>query len=724
MRNWPLLLAALAALVLTGGVPAEPVEPLCAPGAGGLRPSTDIYCMELVARPEVPAFAGMVELGRAASPLDIAVSVAGNQRYQATLVLDQLPDPAALGDFTTFVAWVAPPSLEPLTYLGPLKVGRNPLGEIGFDKFLVFVSAEPDARPRSEWTKLVARGMSPSIRMQQHSMLMVAGTQPEAEHDHAAMEETSGDRLVPPAKWFMPPMRPNTPIMPMPAMMEMEPPAVPFLPGVGLDPASLPEAVPQKLVRVRNGDTLELTAGLVRRTLLGRPVVMYAYNRQYPGPLIQADQGDILYVRFKNEIDLPSAVHWHGIRLENWSDGVPGVTQAPVEPGGEFLYKVTFKDAGIYWYHPHLREDIQQDLGLYGNILVKSKRPDAFGPANREETLILDDLVLGERGLLPYGKEHATHALMGRFGNVMLVNGSPDYSLEVKRGEVVRFYVTDVSNVRSFNLTFPGARMKLVGADVGRYEREEWVESVPIAPAQRYIVDVRFPTAGTVPLMNQVQAIDHNIGTFFADFDTLGRVAVAAEPARPDHRAAFETLRENRDVVTEIDAYRQWFTKPAEKELLLTLRLGEIAFGVRQMMLRDQLYSHPVEWSGTMPMMDWLTTTAQAEWVMRDPATGHENMAIDWKFKLGDIVKIRLANDRATLHPMPHPIHLHGQRFLVLAHNDVPATNLVWKDTILVPVGGTVDLLVEMSNPGKWMMQCHIAEHLEAGMMGVFEVTR
>ncbi|MEZ4589395.1 MAG: multicopper oxidase domain-containing protein [Gemmatimonadales bacterium] len=86
-------------------------------------------------------------------------------------------------------------------------------------------------------------------------------------------------------------------------------------------------------------------------------------------------------------------------------------------------------------------------------------------------------------------------------------------------------------------------------------------------------------------------------------------------------------------------------------------------------------------------MMDWLTTTAQAEWVMRDPATGHENMAIDWKFKLGDIVKIRLANDRATLHPMPHPIHMHGQRFLVLAHNDVPATNLVWKDTILVPVG-------------------------------------
>jgi FtsP/CotA-like multicopper oxidase with cupredoxin domain len=142
------------------------------------------------------------------------------------------------------------------------------------------------------------------------------------------------------------------------------------------------------------------------------------------------------------------------------------------------------------------------------------------------------------------------------------------------------------------------------------------------------------------------------------------------------------------------------------------------------MLLRDQMYSNPVEWSGTMPMMDWLVTGQQVEWVLREPSTGRENMAVDWTFRLGDVAKIRLANDRNTLHPMPHPIHLHGQRFLVLSYNDVPNRNLVWKDTILIPVGGTVDLLVEMSNPGKWMMHCHVAEHLESGMMGVFTVTR
>ena len=154
-------------------------------------------------------------------------------------------------------------------------------------------------------------------------------------------------------------------------------------------------------------------------------------------------------------------------------------------------------------------------------------------------------------------------------------------------------------------------------------------------------------------------------------------------------------------VVTDIDRYRQWFAKPPDRQLLLTLRLGKLPAGVMQMQKKDVAYAHPVELSGTMPMMDWLATTRDAVWVMRDPASGKENMDIRWAFRLGEMVKIRLANDRTSLHPMPHPIHLHGQRFLVLSQNGVPSTNLVWKDTVLLPVGTTADVLVEMSNPGK-----------------------
>lgn len=257
---------------------------------------------------------------------------------------------------------------------------------------------------------------------------------------------------------------------------------------------------------------------------------------------------------------------------------------------------------------------------------------------------------------------------------------------------------------------------------MGRYERESWIESVAIAPAQRYIVDVRFPDAGEYPVMNRVQAIDHNIGTFYPEYDTLGVIAAGGAPVEPDFAADFERLRTNRDVVADIGRYRAWFAKAPDRRLRLSLRLGELPFGIMQMLRRDVLYSHPVEMSGTMPMMDWIPTGNEVHWIMRDLGSGLENMAIDWTYRVGDVVKIRIANDRSSLHPMPHPIHLHGQRFLVLSHNEVPNDNLVWKDTVLIPVGGTVDLLVEMSNPGKWMMHCHIAEHLESGMMGVFTV--
>jgi FtsP/CotA-like multicopper oxidase with cupredoxin domain len=107
---------------------------------------------------------------------------------------------------------------------------------------------------------------------------------------------------------------------------------------------------------------------------------------------------------------------------------------------------------------------------------------------------------------------------------------------------------------------------------------------------------------------------------------------------------------------------------------------------------------------------------------MRDPATGKENMAVDWSFRRGEVLKLRLFNERRSFHAMQHPIHIHGQRFLVLAVNGVPNENLVWKDTVLVPAGSTVDVLLELSNIGRWMLHCHIAEHLSAEMMMAFTV--
>jgi FtsP/CotA-like multicopper oxidase with cupredoxin domain len=130
-----------------------------------------------------------------------------------------------------------------------------------------------------------------------------------------------------------------------------------------------------------------------------------------------------------------------------------------------------------------------------------------------------------------------------------------------------------------------------------------------------------------------------------------------------------------------------------------------------------------IEWEDDMVDVNRITTPANMRWKLVDRDTGDENAAIDWRFKLGDQVKIRLLNEMAGDHPMHHPFHVHGAgRFLVLSRDELPESNLVWKDTVLVRTGETVDILLDVTNVGVWMAHCHIAEHHESGMMFSFNV--
>ena len=118
-----------------------------------------------------------------------------------------------------------------------------------------------------------------------------------------------------------------------------------------------------------------------------------------------------------------------------------------------------------------------------------------------------------------------------------------------------------------------------------------------------------------------------------------------------------------------------------------------------------------------------MTTPANMRWKLVDRDTGAENAQIDWTFRVGDQVKLRLVNEMDSDHPMPHPFHVHGAgRFLILARDGVVEPNLAWKDTVLVRTGETVDILLDVTNPGRWMAHCHIAEHHESGMMFSFNV--
>jgi suppressor of ftsI len=324
---------------------------------------------------------------------------------------------------------------------------------------------------------------------------------------------------------------------------------------------------------------------------------------------------------------------------------------------------------------------------------------------------------------VPWGLEAPTHAAMGRFGNVMLVNGEAGWRMRARPGEVVRLYLTNASNTRIFNLSFgPGTRLKLVGGDLGTYPAERWVESVVIAPAERYVVDVRFDRPGRQALVSRVRAIDHLFARFFAETDTLGVVEVAGAPAPPLARAfgALRTHRAEGDTVRALVAAHAG--RAPQRTLELRVAFAGLPFVSQRLMQLDSVYFNPVEWAGTMPGMNWATTAPQARWTLRDPDAGVDNMAVTWRFRRGELVRLRLAGVRDVLHGMQHPIHVHGQRFLILAVNGVANPDPVWKDTALVPAGGTVDVLVEMSNPGRWMVHCHIAEHLQAGMMMAFDV--
>ena len=508
----------------------------------------------------------------------------------------------------------------------------------------------------------------------------------------------------------------------LPGLVGLLPPVGEFLPGDGVDPATVAEARPSEITPLADGDTLDLTATLLRRTIRGHAFVMYGFNGQVPGPLIRVPQNATITVRFHNRIDLPSTVHWHGVRLDNRSDGVPDLTQAAVQPGGNFTYTVHFPDAGIYWYHPHVREDIEQSMGLYGNMLVDSPDPDYYSPANREVPVVLSDLMIHADTLIPFGREAPDFALMGRVGNVMLVNGEPAGAWTVHRGDVVRFYVTNAASSRTWNLAIPGVPLKVLASDVSRFEHEQRVPSVVLAPAERYVVAARFDRPGRYPLVNAIQAIDHYKGEFESQVDTLGWVTVDSTPATPDYRVAFDTLHDYPEVTADIDRYRPYFDQAPDKRITLTVATSGLPLLTVQFMSIDTAYYHPVEWVDGMPEMNWLSTGKQVRWILRDDATRRENGDIDWHVRQGAVVKLRIFNDPKSFHPMQHPIHLHGQRMLVVSRDGVPTANLVWKDTVLIPVGATVDLLIDASNPGDWMLHCHIAEHLGAGMMMTMHV--
>ena len=625
----------------------------------------------------------------------------------------------------------------------------------------------------------------------------------------------------------------------------------------------LPEARETELVELADGVEFELEIIPVKKRIGDATVRMLTYNGSVPGPTLKVPQDGTITIHVINHGDVDATVHWHGLRLENRYDGTHD-TQAPIPIGETFTYQVHVPDPGAYWYHPHIREDYGQEMGLYGNILVTPSEPDYWPPANRELLLTLDDILIVDGQIAAFREAETTHVAMGRFGNVMLVSGEPNLSLEAKRGEVVRFYFTNTANTRVFNVTLPGAQMKLVGADAGHYEHEELVDELLLAPSERVVVDVLFADAGELDLKHKTPERTYRLA------------AITVADGQPEEAFAdeFSNLRTNRDMSELRERIEPFFKAPPDKTLSFVAEMdmgvpegvaviyicpmhpevvseepgscpkcgmkllaqaaeettyvcpmhpevtsdkpdrcpkcgmkllpasvveaggghghehhhrhghegeheGQHGHGYHGHGLdheREEHHGHGhhghgheaeeqegqhtgeghaehahhahgghdhhhaghhqhgepehahdaaqgIEWEDDMVEVNRMTTPANMRWKLVDRETGAENAQIDWTFHVGDQVKIRLVNEMDSDHPMPHPFHVHGAgRFLILARNDEVEPNLVWKDTVLVRTGETVDILLDVTNPGRWMAHCHIAEHHESGMMFSFDV--
>jgi len=281
--------------------------------------------------------------------------------------------------------------------------------------------------------------------------------------------------------------------------------------------SDLPEAKPTPIVDLKDGDTYDMTVSRVKKSIGGSEVAMFAYNGSVPGPVIRAPKGSTIKIRLTNTIgEMDATLHSHGVRLNEAFDGVPPDQggKTPVSGSGNTVdYTIHFPDAGAFWYHPHVRDDIGQGMGLYGNYIVTDTASRFANPVNREEYVILSDILLENRQIVPFPKDRTDHSLMGRYGNTLLVNGTDQYSFDAKKGDVVRMYLTNAASARTFQLNIPGAKLKLVGSDSGKYGKETFVDSVLIGPSERYVVEAYFPKAETYTLTHTTPDKTYTLGS-------------------------------------------------------------------------------------------------------------------------------------------------------------------------------------------------------------------
>jgi FtsP/CotA-like multicopper oxidase with cupredoxin domain len=436
----------------------------------------------------------------------------------------------------------------------------------------------------------------------------------------------------------------------------------------------------------------------------GKVIKAMAYDGRVPGPEIRVKEGERVRIHLRNGLAEPTTIHWHGVDVPNAMDGVPGVTQGPVPPGGTFVYEFEARPAGTRWYHTHFAEHRQLDLGLAAPLIIEPASPDPVR-VDREYTLVLDDWATGTRPPVPSTREGVAggrgdmggmmvgqRGMMGRggMGGMMGGGGTPLYDtmtingkaypatepLRIRAGERIRLRLINASSDHTHVVRLAGHRLRVTHTDGNPLEQPVDVDALPIAPSERYDVVIAAERPGAWLL------------TCLA----------------PGHRAAGEQ-------VLLVYEGREGDRAAAPAEGLAGLDFWQYGLGQGRSVLppssgRERVYDLAL--SGGMMGSDVWTINGK-QYPKTDPL----------RLRRGDRARVRFVN-----HSMEgHPMHLHGQSFTVVGVNRARYARGIVKDSVDVePHMGVVILEFTAHNPGDWFFHCHKPMHMEGGMITLAQI--
>lgn len=428
-----------------------------------------------------------------------------------------------------------------------------------------------------------------------------------------------------------------------------------------------------------------LRAGKAEASLLGAAEAktpIWTYNGVTPGPTLRARRGDTMRVRLVNELDQPTTIHWHGIRIANAMDGVAGMTQEPVPPGGTFDYVFEVPDAGTFWYHTHNRSWEQLARGLYGLLIVDDPEPY---PVDRELPLVFDDWSLTREGSIDEETLGNLHdwAHRGRLGNWLTVNGTSAPAIAVTSGERLRLRLANTANARVLAFDFPGHEPWLIALDGHPVVPRKLPNArADLAPAQRadLILDAALEPGSTALIREVGNGDPYKAASFtYRENETVEkRLRRDPGPLASDWGLAEPDLANARDLELEMAGGAMG-------------RMDNAVFNGEVMGWRELVSNRRV-------------------WAFNGIAGDMEKPLAE--IRRGETVAIRMVNDTAWQHAM----HLHGHHFTTTELNRKRAEELEWRDTVLMQPDETRTIAFVADNPGKWLLHCHMVEHMAAGM--------